>query len=253
MAKGSRCAGWADKVVAALPPLADMDVNPLGRVLIHLSVRAFPPVEIRLPARDSRAINVKFSRQEPRTCCGETHGTVFLSSVQQPEIKATPQQRRAERPCQVISPLCPIEAATGDDMPGRSQLDGLNPELVRKPLCAGRANRKSLPFAGSEQHPALQRQGDRHTQFTREMVIASTGKAERIAIFTLRRRPWRRLSIARRGKRLEHHCNLLVGESIISVPTFTDHGEKTAGKQLCQMLARASSGKPGCRCELIRG
>jgi hypothetical protein len=55
--------------------------------------------------------------------------------------------------------------------------------------------------------------------------------------------------MAQRSESFEHAGDVLVGESVIPMPAFTDHRHKTARKQLCQVLARASSRKPGCRCQ----
>jgi hypothetical protein len=59
--------------------------------------------------------------------------------------------------------------------------------------------------------------------------------------------------MAQRSESFEHGCNMLVGKSIIPVPTFTNHGQKTTRKQLRQVLACARARKPGCRREFSRG
>lgn len=153
----------------------------------------------------------------------------------------------------MIPAFGPIQAPTGDAVPSRFQSADLDPELVCKPLCTRRRDQKALTFAGDEQHPVLQSRRDQHTRFTGKMVVASPGEAEWIVTLALCCRLWTRSSMAQRSESFEHAGDVLVGESVIPMPAFTDHRHKTARKQLCQVLARASGRKPGCRGEFSCG
>ena len=45
----------------------------------------------------------------------------------------------------------------------------------------------------------------------------------------------------------QHGCDVFVGEPVIAMPAFSDHGQQTPGQQLRQMIARAGGGKSGRR------
>ena len=153
----------------------------------------------------------------------------------------------------MIPAFGPIQAPTGDAVPSRFQSADLDPELVCKPLCTRRRNQKALTFAGDEQHPLLQSRRDQHTRFTGKMVVASPGEAEWIVTLALRCRLWTRSSMAQRSESFEDAGDVLVGESVIPMPAFTDHSQKTARKQLCQVLARASGESPAAVASSVAG
>ena len=71
------------------------------------------------------------------------------------------------------------------------------------------------------------------------MIVASAGEAEQIVILPLRYRSPNGLNIAQRCESFEHGCNVLVGESIIPVPAFTDNGQKTARTSNCARCSLA--------------
>ena len=51
----------------------------------------------------------------------------------------------------------------------------------------------------------------------------------------------------------QHGCDVFVGEPVIAMSAFSDHGQKTPGQQLRQMIARAGGGKSCCRSKFTRG
>jgi hypothetical protein len=175
------------------------------------------------------AVHRQFERQEFCTCDGQLHCPRLFAATQKPEIKAAPEHHSTERTCQVIAPLSPIEAAARDAVTRRFQRVDFDAELIGKPLCARRGDREPLSFTRNKQHPFLQCRGEQHSQFTGEMVVAGAGESERIVFLALRFRPWREPRIVQSCESFQHGCDVFVGEPVIPMSAFSDHGQKTPG------------------------
>ena len=84
------------------------------------------------------------------------------------------------------------------------------------------------------------------------MVKTGAGEPKGIIVLVFWVRLSRRLSMPERHESFQDRCNVLIGESVISVSAFADHGQEAACEQLCQMRTRASGRHSRSYCEFVR-
>ena len=74
---------------------------------------------------------------------------------------------------EVVPALRPVEAAAGDAVPPRSEGGDVDAGHGRKPCGTRRRHHQALALGRNEQAALFQRYRNRHTEFTRQVIVVT--------------------------------------------------------------------------------